>query len=145
MIVLRCLQILCHASGYEALPMFHNLSYLRFFGCIYFEWHAIRFLLGRTPKLQKLVFKSCLDYSYGKLTPNDSWKETLDVPESLSLLIPYFVHPRFACRTQKNPKILFSLCGALRISKMTWHNLFRHRKTQNAPFSSNEQIAPSQP
>ena len=134
-IVLRCLQILCHASGYEALPMFHNLSYLRFFGCLYFEWHAIRFLLGRTPKLQKLVFKSCLDYSYGKLTPNDSWKETLDVPESLSLLIPYFVHPRFACRTSKNLKISFSLHGTAGTSRTTWRNPFEHRSTRIAFFS----------
>ena len=145
MIVLRCLQILCHAFGYEALPMFHNLSYLRFFGCLYFEWHAIRFLLVQIPRLQKLVFKSCPDYSYGKLTPDGSWKETLDVPECLSLLVPYFVYPRFACWILKNPKILFSLCGAARISRMTRHNPFGHRNTQNAPFNSNDQNAPSQP
>ena len=58
------------------------------------------------------------------------------------LLIPYFVHPRFGCQTIKNPKILFSLHGAARTSRMTWRNLFGHWSTQSAFLSQN---APSQP
>ena len=52
-----------------------------------------------------------------------------------SMLIPYFVHPQFTCQTAKNPKILFSLHGAMRTSRMMWHNLFEQRNTQNAFFS----------
>ena len=62
-----------------------------------------------------------------------------------SLLISYFVHPWFACRTLKNPKILFSLHRATRTSRVMWCNLFGHRSVQSALFSSNDQNAPSQP
>ena len=48
------------------------------------------------------------------------------------VLIPYFVCPRFACWTSKNPKMLFSLHGAVRTFRMTWGNLFGHRNTQSA-------------
>ena len=51
------------------------------------------------------------------------------------VLILYFVPLRFACRTLKTPKILFSLHGAASSSKMTWCNLFGHRSPQNAFFS----------
>ena len=62
-----------------------------------------------------------------------------------SLLILYFVHPWFACRILKNLKILFSLHGAARTSRVMWYNLFGHRSAQSALFSSNDQNAPSQP
>ena len=62
-----------------------------------------------------------------------------------SVLIPYFVHPRFACQTSKNPKISSSLHGAIGTSRMTWCNPFGHWSTQNASFSQNDQNAPSQP
>ncbi|XP_023891395.1 putative FBD-associated F-box protein At3g50710 [Quercus suber] len=78
-----CLQILCHAFG-DNVPMFHNLFSLKFNGCLYFEWHAIRFLFGRAPKLQILAFESCPEHSYGQPTPDSSWEEPLDVPECLS-------------------------------------------------------------
>ena len=47
----------------------------------------------------------------------------------LCVLIPYFVCPRFASRTPKNPKILFSSHWAMRTSTMTWCNLFGHWST----------------
>ena len=50
------------------------------------------------------------------------------------MLILYFVCSRFACRTPKNSKILFSLHEAARTSRMIWRNLFRHRSTQSAFF-----------
>ena len=84
MIVLRCLQILCHAFG-DNVPIFHNLFSLKFNGCLYFEWHAIRILLGRAPKLQILAFESYPEHSSGQPTPDSSWEEPLDVPEYLSL------------------------------------------------------------
>lgn len=73
---MRCLQILCHASGDDELPMFH--------GCLFFEWRAVSLLLGQAPKLQILAFESCTDYSYGESVPDNSWDESLDVPECLS-------------------------------------------------------------
>nr|POF21634.1 putative fbd-associated f-box protein [Quercus suber] len=76
-------EILCHAFG-DNVPMFHNLFSLKFNGCLYFEWHAIRFLFGRAPKLQILAFESCPEHSYGQPTPDSSWEEPLDVPECLS-------------------------------------------------------------
>jgi len=48
------------------------------------------------------------------------------------VLIPYFVRPRFACRTSKNSKMLFSLHEAVRTFKMTWRKPFRYRSTQSA-------------
>lgn len=81
MIVLRCLQILCHAFG-DNVPMFHNLFSLKFNGCLYFEWHAILFLLGRAPKLQILAIELCPEHSYGQPTPDGSWEEPLDVLEN---------------------------------------------------------------
>ena len=84
MIVLRCLQILCHAFG-DNVPIFHNWFSLKFNGCLYFEWHAIRILLGRAPKLQILAFESYPEHSSGQPTPDSSWEEPLDVPEYLSL------------------------------------------------------------
>lgn len=85
MIVLRCLQTLCHAFG-DNVPMFHNLFSLKFNGCIYFEWlaDAILFLLGRAPKLQILAFESCPEHSYRQPTPDGSWEEPLNVTECLS-------------------------------------------------------------
>ena len=47
------------------------------------------------------------------------------------VLIPYFVCSRFACRTSKNLKILFSLHGTMKTSKMMWHNPFGHRSTRS--------------
>ena len=44
-------------------------------------------------------------------------------------LIPYFFCPRFACQTPENPKILFTLYRAMRISRTTWRNPFEHRNT----------------
>ena len=49
-----------------------------------------------------------------------------------SLLILYFVHPRFTCQTPKNPKILFSLHGAVTTSRVAWRNLFEHWSIQSA-------------
>ena len=65
--------------------------------------------------------------------------------EITGMLIPYFVCPRFACRTPKNPKILFSLYEAMRKYRMTWRNPFGHRSTRSAFFSQNDQNAPSRP
>ena len=50
----------------------------------------------------------------------------------VQLLIPYFVHPWFACQTPKNPKILFSPHKVTRTSRVTWRNPFGHRNTQSA-------------
>ena len=61
------------------------------------------------------------------------------------MLILYFVHPWFAWRTPKNPKILFSLHGAARIARMMWRNPFRHWSTQSSCFSQNDQNTPGQP
>ena len=51
----------------------------------------------------------------------------------------YFVHPWFACRVSKNPKILFSLYSVARTSRMTWRNPIKHPSTQSASFSKNDQ------
>ena len=52
------------------------------------------------------------------------------------MLIPYFVRSRFACWTLKNPKIsFFFLYGAMRTSRMTWRNPFRHWSTRSVFFS----------
>ena len=75
---------LCHAFG-DNVPIFHNWFSLKFNGCLYFEWHAIRILLGRAPKLQILAFESYPEHSSGQPTPDSSWEEPLDVPEYLSL------------------------------------------------------------
>jgi len=61
----------------------------------------------------------------------------------MKMLIPHFDHSRLVCRTPENPKILFSLYGAMRTSRTLWHNPFEHRSTQNAFFSQNDQNAPS--
>ena len=58
------------------------------------------------------------------------------------LLIPYFVHPWFACWTLKNPKILFSPHGVARTSRIPSHNPFGHRSTQNAFFSQKKTKMP---
>ena len=62
-----------------------------------------------------------------------------------NLLILYFIRSQFACRTTKNPKVLFSFHGVWRTSRMTWRNPFKHQSTQSASFSQNNQNAPSQP
>ena len=61
-----------------------------------------------------------------------------------TLLILYFVHPWFACRTLKNPKISFTLHGIMRKYIMVWHNSFGHRRAQSAFFGQNDQNTPSQ-
>ena len=48
------------------------------------------------------------------------------------LLIPYFVRPQFACWTPENLKISFSFYGAMRTSRTTWRNVFRHHSTRGA-------------
>ena len=84
-IVMWCVQILCNASSDDHIPMFHNLFSLKFYGCLYFEWHTIRLLLGQAPKLQILAFESCPNQSYDGPAPDGCWEDPRDVPECLSL------------------------------------------------------------
>ena len=79
------MQILCNASSDDHIPMFHNLFSLKFYGCLYFEWHTIRLLLGQAPKLQILAFESCPNQSYDGPAPDGCWEDPRDVPECLSL------------------------------------------------------------
>ena len=60
----------------------------------------------------------------------------------LVLLWPYFFHPWFVCWTPKNPKILFSLHGAMRTARLMWRNPFGHWSNQSASFNQNDQNAP---
>ena len=54
-----------------------------------------------------------------------------------------FCLPSICVPTSKNPKISFSLHGAMRTSRMTWCNPFEHRSTQSAFLSQNDQNARS--
>ena len=53
----------------------------------------------------------------------------------------YFVCPRFACRTQKIPKMLTFHQGIVGTSRLRWYNPFRHQSTQSAVLHQNDQNA----
>ena len=55
--------------------------------------------------------------------------------DSKYMSIPYFVRPRFVFWTPENPKISFSLYGAMRTSRVMWRNSFWLQSTRNAFFS----------
>ena len=53
------MQILCYGS-IDDLPVFNNLTFLMFGGCIrscYYMWPAVLLLLCQAPKVQTLVFE----------------------------------------------------------------------------------------
>uniref|UniRef100_A0A2N9GYL3 FBD domain-containing protein n=1 Tax=Fagus sylvatica TaxID=28930 RepID=A0A2N9GYL3_FAGSY len=59
-------EILCSASN-DAVPMFHNLFTLKFYGYLRLKpnaWHEVRLLLSRAPNLQILVFQLMLDSNF---------------------------------------------------------------------------------
>ena len=64
---------------------------------------------------------------------------------SKTMWTPYFVHPRFVCRTSKIPKILSFLHGVTEASRLMWRNPFEHQSTQSAILGQIGQNAPSQP
>ena len=58
---------------------------------------------------------------------------------------PYFVRPRFTCRTLKILKILSFLHGAVKTFILMWRNSFGHRSTRIAILGQTNQNVPSQP
>ena len=93
-----------------------------------------------TKKIEQLVEEP------QKTVSTKEWKQRTTTKnegeQHAQLQTPYFVHPRFACRTLKIPKVLSFLYGATETSKLTQRNPFGHQRTQSA-FSS--QIAYGQP
>lgn len=87
MILMLSMQILSHASNHEDLPLFHNLSFLKFHGLLEPNWHgwpAVRLLLSWAPKLQILVFQLTVINHFHSFTPYCGLKKPTDVPECLS-------------------------------------------------------------
>ena len=81
------MQFLNHASKIDDVPMFHNLSSLKFYGgvwCKSYVWNAVRPFLCRAPKLQTLAFELTNWLGYDCYAPVDCLEEPLDVPECLS-------------------------------------------------------------
>ncbi|KAK4604171.1 hypothetical protein RGQ29_012610 [Quercus rubra] len=84
---IKAAQFLNHASKIDDVPMFHNLSSLKFYGgvwCKSYVWNAVRPFLCRAPKLQTLAFELTNWLGYDCYAPVDCLEEPLDVPECLS-------------------------------------------------------------
>ncbi|KAK4564978.1 hypothetical protein RGQ29_006855 [Quercus rubra] len=75
------------SNNHYDVPMFHNLSSLKFYGdlwAMWSPWNAVKLLLCRAPKLQTLAFElnyRCCIHSFSVDFP---LKKPLDVPECLS-------------------------------------------------------------
>ena len=76
-----------NAAANDDIPMFHNLSSLKFYGLLWREcyaWDAVRLLLCCVPKLQTLAFESIDHPMFGSLVLTSYLEEPLDIPECLS-------------------------------------------------------------
>ncbi|KAL4613964.1 hypothetical protein ACB092_07G020700, partial [Castanea dentata] len=81
--------ILEHSSSnhYYEVPMFHNLSSLKFYGDLWgmwSPWNAVKLLICRAPKLQTLTFELNYWCSIHSFSIDIPLKKPLDVPECLS-------------------------------------------------------------
>ncbi|XP_050262892.1 F-box/LRR-repeat protein At4g14103-like isoform X10 [Quercus robur] len=81
--------ILEHSSSnnHYDIPMFHNLSSLKFYGdlwAMWSPWNAVQLLLCRAPKLQTLTFELNYRCCIRSFSVDIPLKKPLDVPECLS-------------------------------------------------------------
>ena len=103
-------------------PMFHNLACLNFRYCC--NWHALQFVLERTPNLKVLVFerRSCSHY---ETSDSDSDYEEiridkpLNVPKCLSSQLTTFHYKGFGWAEDELEFVRYILKNARFLKKLT--------------------------
>ncbi|XP_050262884.1 F-box/LRR-repeat protein At4g14103-like isoform X3 [Quercus robur] len=140
--------ILEHSSSnsHYDVPMFHNLSSLKFYGdfwAMWSPWNAVQLLLCRAPKLQTLTFELNYRCCIRSFSVDFRLKKPLDVPECLSSHLTTCHYKGFSGHVMELVEQILKESKVLKTMKITFNSdldskekLRIHKKIMKFPRTS---------